>query len=158
MEHLSKKKKKSVLRSGGGVKKRLLLCWITGVSIQGGSCWLWSSGCYVRSLSSAGCCLQGRTAVQRPLMLLAAGNCTKRWLLRTGKKPCLLSWEMALLSWFDFLLVKRPELAIHNCIHLWISASENWIKVKDLGFFVWGGVGSFLLLSEVLSFTGLKGL
>lgn len=69
--------KKSVLRSGGGVKKRLLLCWITGVSIQGGSsCWLWSSGCYVRSLSSAGCCLQGRTAVQRPLMLLAAGNCT----------------------------------------------------------------------------------
>lgn len=71
------KKKKGVLRSGGGVKRRLLLCWITGVSIQGGSsCWLWSSGCYVRSLSSAGCCLQGRTAVQRPLMLLAAGNCT----------------------------------------------------------------------------------
>lgn len=76
-ELIQKKKKKSVLRSGGGVKRRWLLCWITGVSIQGGSsCWLWSSGCYVRSLSSAGCCLQGRTAVQRPLMLLAAGNCT----------------------------------------------------------------------------------
>lgn len=72
------KKKKSVCKEWGWGKKVVPLGWITGLSIQGSSsCWLWSSGCYVRSLSSAGCCLQGRTAVQRPLMLWAAGSCTQ---------------------------------------------------------------------------------
>ena len=82
MEHWSKKKK--VCKEWGwGRKKVVPLGWLTGVSIPGGgSCWLRSSGCYVRSLSSAGCCLQGRTAVQRPLVLWAAGAALRQWLLQ----------------------------------------------------------------------------
>lgn len=74
------------------------------------------------------------------------------------------AWKETLLAFLGnctaelvrFLLVKRPELAVGNCIHLWIAPSENWIKLNSLGFCLGEGVGRFLVLPEVLYLHGTK--